>query len=245
MAAQERGDGEAAGAGVTDADMRALYHVDATAGRGGRGGGRTKAGGGGRTKAGARASPAGAICVRDALKALNSGAWTEKKLDKDIASTLGPDPADALRDPGHRVGLRNLGATCYMNCLLQCLFMNRAFRGAIYRWRPHAEGADPILSELQRLFAHLQHSAASCFDPSALSDALALDNGVQQDVQVSAVCLHVCMALNARHHTPSPGSFTRAGLHVPSAPCSTPARLLPRVRHWHPRHFTPAPAGVQ
>ena len=208
MAAQERGDGEAAGAGVTDADMRALYHVDATAGRGGRGGGRTKAGGGGRTKAGARASPAGAICVRDALKALNSGAWTEKKLDKDIASTLGPDPADALRDPGHRVGLRNLGATCYMNCLLQCLFMNRAFRGAIYRWRPHAEGADPILSELQRLFAHLQHSAASCFDPSALSDALALDNGVQQDVQVlspRAVCpLHARTSPLARPTLPPP-----------------------------------------
>lgn len=32
-------------------------------------------------------------------------------------------------------GLANIGATCYMNSLLQTLFMTREFRNGIYRWQ--------------------------------------------------------------------------------------------------------------
>ena len=38
------------------------------------------------------------------------------------------------------VGLRNLGATCYLNSLMQCLYMNTLFREAVYNWTPSSEG---------------------------------------------------------------------------------------------------------
>jgi hypothetical protein len=37
---------------------------------------------------------------------------------------------------GSPIGLLNLGATCYMNVLLQCLFMNPTFRQGIYDYTP-------------------------------------------------------------------------------------------------------------
>lgn len=33
--------------------------------------------------------------------------------------------------------VQNLGATCYMNCLLQCLYANPLFRQGIYDWTPY------------------------------------------------------------------------------------------------------------
>ena len=85
-----------------------------------------------------------------------------------------------------------------MNSLLQALFMSRLFRAGVYAWKPatvapgaaaddesssRRAAADEVCSQLQRCFAHLQHSASSCFDPTPLSEALSLDVGVQQDAQ--------------------------------------------------------------
>jgi hypothetical protein len=101
-------------------------------------------------------------------------------------------PAEAyLKTP---VGLRNLGATCYLNVLLQALFFNRRFRQAVYEFRPPSgprpgeEGGRKermvlILQELQRLFAHMQLGMAREGDPREFVRLLRLDRGQQQDPQ--------------------------------------------------------------
>ena len=140
-----------------------------------------------------------------------------KTADAKRLRELGEDPASLIiASKDQKTGLRNLGATCYMNSLLQCLFMDPIFRRGIYQWRA-PEGAElgaaasaaadgsrerpldgeadppPLLSreavatevvrQLQQLFASLHKSTAVSYDPAALTQALSLDVGVQQDAQ--------------------------------------------------------------
>ncbi|KAL3319510.1 Ubiquitin carboxyl-terminal hydrolase 24 [Cichlidogyrus casuarinus] len=73
------------------------------------------------------------------------------------------------------VGLRNGGATCYMNSILQCLFMQPGVPEALLSITDsleaaskHSQDFDPektLLYQTQQLFAHLMKSTLKYYDP--------------------------------------------------------------------------------
>ncbi|KAI6036100.1 hypothetical protein PISMIDRAFT_10918 [Pisolithus microcarpus 441] len=65
---------------------------------------------------------------------------------------------DSKKETGY-VGLKNQGATCYMNSLLQSLYCTRYFRKAVYQIPTEDEHPTESVSlALQRVFYHLQTS---------------------------------------------------------------------------------------
>ena len=94
-------------------------------------------------------------------------------------------------DTGY-VGLINQAMTCYLNSLLQTLFMTPEFRNGIYRWKysdaisDDDEGKKNIPFQLQRLFLNLQTSAKKSIQTSDLTKSFGWnsDDAFQQhDVQ--------------------------------------------------------------
>lgn len=73
--------------------------------------------------------------------------------------------ATPLRDPSKKVGLNNLGNTCYMNSVLQALFMTKLFRNDILLTNKQTL---PLFSKLQVLFALLQYSHRRSLSPSEI-----------------------------------------------------------------------------
>ena len=67
------------------------------------------------------------------------------------------------------VGLRNLGCICYMNAMLQQLFMIPHFRYAILQ--AELESPDALVSELQRMFGYLIMSARQEYSTVAWCEA--------------------------------------------------------------------------
>ncbi|CAJ2643397.1 unnamed protein product [Trifolium pratense] len=111
--------------------------------------------------------------------ARKSGLWEKMS---DFVESLGPDPNKDLRASADSpAGLTNLGATCYANGILQCLYMNKLFREGIFSAEPDVLRQQPVLDQLARLFAQLQASKLAFIDSSPFVKTLELDNGVQQD----------------------------------------------------------------
>ena len=76
--------------------------------------------------------------------------------------------SSVLKRKGKYVGLRNQGATCYLNSLLQSLYFDQSFRNLILS-SPHENS--PIIKELQRLFARLSVSAKASVETQQLLTA--------------------------------------------------------------------------
>ena len=102
------------------------------------------------------------------------------------------DPDEERRKPGMFVGLKNLGATCYVNTFLQLWFMNDDIQEGIFKWREQESAVkyseddwkpSSVCAHLQVIFALLHVSKRRFIDPSSLIEHLGLNAGEQQDAQ--------------------------------------------------------------
>uniref|UniRef100_A0A668VF56 Ubiquitin carboxyl-terminal hydrolase 47 n=1 Tax=Oreochromis aureus TaxID=47969 RepID=A0A668VF56_OREAU len=87
------------------------------------------------------------------------------------------------------VGLVNQAMTCYLNSLLQTLFMTPEFRNALYNWEFEEQEEDPVTSipyQLQRLFVLLQTSKKRAIETTDVTRSFGWDSSEawqQHDVQ--------------------------------------------------------------
>ncbi|KAM9857618.1 ubiquitin carboxyl-terminal hydrolase 38 isoform 2-T2 [Aulostomus maculatus] len=108
---------------------------------------------------------------------LNQSAWTSQS--NSFAS--GPLRHAGKSETG-RTGLVNLGNTCYMNSIIQTLFMATDFRRHVLSL--HLNGSDTLMKKLQMLFAFLAHTQRAAYAPRNFLEASRppwFNMGAQQD----------------------------------------------------------------
>ncbi|XP_044731770.1 ubiquitin carboxyl-terminal hydrolase 47 isoform X2 [Chrysoperla carnea] len=85
------------------------------------------------------------------------------------------------------VGLVNQAMTCYLNSLLQALFMTPEFRNALYNWEfDGKDEVDSIPYQLQKLFLNLQTSTKAAVETTELTRSFGWDSSEawqQHDIQ--------------------------------------------------------------
>ena len=99
---------------------------------------------------------------------------------------LGSDPGALRRVSNTPVGLRNLGATCYLNVLIQSLFHNLIVRDAIFNMHipeTNESPMDEVLRSLQSAFGHMMLSIHRVYNIVDFTRSLQLNEQEQQDPQ--------------------------------------------------------------
>ncbi|KAM6942070.1 ubiquitin carboxyl-terminal hydrolase 38 [Lycodopsis pacificus] len=89
---------------------------------------------------------------------LNQSAWTSQS--NSFAS--GPLRQVGKSETG-KTGLVNLGNTCFLNSIIQTLFMATDFRRHVLSL--HLNGSNPLMKKLQLLFAFLAHTQRAAYAP--------------------------------------------------------------------------------
>ncbi|CAK9829042.1 Ubiquitin carboxyl-terminal hydrolase 47 [Anthophora retusa] len=109
----------------------------------------------------------------------HSPAWSEENFE-----------FESLPNSESYVGLVNQAMTCYLNSLLQALYMTPEFRNALYNWEyvdgSEKDGANSIPYQLQKLFLNLQTSTKSAVETTALTKSFGWDSTEawqQHDIQ--------------------------------------------------------------
>ena len=99
------------------------------------------------------------------------------------------DPDTRLKSSTGFVGLRNFGSTCYLNSLIQQLFMIQDLRQSLLN-SPLKQGSQPdsLLYQLKVLLCSLIHSEKECYEPAGFClafkgyDGESINPRIQQDV---------------------------------------------------------------
>ncbi|KAI8149922.1 hypothetical protein BJV82DRAFT_647181 [Fennellomyces sp. T-0311] len=109
------------------------------------------------------------------------------------------------------VGLKNQGATCYMNSLFQSLYCTNSFRKAVYQIPTDKDGpTDSIALALQRLFYNLQSKDTSV-DTIEVTKSFGWDSSeafMQHDVQEFNRILQDTLETKMKN-TPADGAITQ------------------------------------